>query len=68
MLDTQQDLSDGDHHLIAWIEDGWQHRLYFTDAVSTDDALAFAESLVVLGDDDWRAAVFPRTVPDDLPT
>jgi hypothetical protein len=67
VIDTQRDLSDGDHHVIAWIEDGWQHRLYVTDAVSTDDALAFAESLVVLDDDDWRAAVFPRTVPDDLP-
>jgi len=67
VLDTQQDLGDRAHHLIAWIEDGWQHRLYFTDAVSTDDALAFAESLVVLDDDDWRAAVFPRTVPGDLP-
>lgn len=67
VLDTQQDLDGRAHHLIAWIEDGWQHRLYFTDAVTTDDALALAASLVVLGDDDWRAAVFPRTVPHDLP-
>ena len=43
--------------MVAWIEDGWQHRLYFTDAVSTEDALAVAESLVVLEIDDWRAAV-----------
>ncbi len=66
VLTTQTDLDGNRHHVLVWTESDWEHRLYFTDAVSTSEAMARTTLLEVLPDTPWQTALFPSAVPSDL--
>ena len=66
VLTAQTDLDGGRHRVLVWIEDGWEHRLFFTDAATLGEATALAGRLTLLDDGQWHDAHFPSTVPAGL--
>jgi hypothetical protein len=66
VLGAQKDNSDTIRRMLAWKEGGYQFRLYFSDAVTLDDALAVADRLQPLDEVSWAGALFPEQVPTTL--
>jgi hypothetical protein len=66
VLGAQMDNDDTVRRMLAWQEDGYQFRLYFSDASTLPQALALAEQLRPLDDDNWAHALFADQVPTTL--
>lgn len=49
---------------LVWEESGSRVALYYPARVSDDEAMALAESLIVLDDQQWSALLYPTTVID----
>jgi hypothetical protein len=67
VLAEQADSGGGAHRVLVWVEDGFEHRLFFSEDISAEQATEVADRLTVLDDSAWRAALFPTAVPASLP-
>ncbi len=67
VLAEQADSGGGAHRVLVWVEEGFEHRLFFSAVVSAEQANAMADRLTVLDDSTWRTALFPTAVPASLP-
>jgi hypothetical protein len=65
---TTLDRTDPTHtRSLRWVSDGYDWRLRFLGAASGDDAIEFANSLVIPDAEQWEAMVFPARPPTPEP-